>query len=153
MQKLSCKSVAQNPACNTNEIVPWATEGGYIYVKLKWRGGEKKNLKGGSVHALHFGQGKVCLDRVRGWGWGLGDQFGAVVGINCTNSNRHLCVTRETQKWNYKWKWHLFYLFLNWRIRTARFFWFACAQCMCSMHVLNACAQCMCSKLSNKKQK
>ena len=136
MQKLSCKSVAQNPACNTNEIVPWATEGGYIYVKLKWRG-KKKNLKGGSVHALHFGQGKVCLDRVRGWGWGLGDQFGAVVGINCTNSNRHLCVARETQKWNYKWKWHLFYLFFKLKNSHSTILLI----CMCSMHVLNACAQ------------
>ena len=37
----------------------------------------------------------MCLDRVHGWGWGLGDQFGALVGINCTNSNRHLCVWQE----------------------------------------------------------
>ena len=33
----------------------------------------------------------MCLDRVGG----LGDQFGAVVGINCTKSNRHLYVWQE----------------------------------------------------------
>ena len=97
--------------------------------------GKKKKKGGGSVHALHFGQGKVCLDRVQGWGWGLGDQFGALVGINCTNSNRHLCVWQEKCRSE----------IIN---ENDIIFFFKLKNSHSTILLI-----CMCSKLINKKQK